>query len=63
VVFTAPTLPMNAVRSGGTRASMAAYPAATAALALAVGATGRPLPYRPAVTDVVLLSVATHRGR
>lgn len=40
---------------------MATYLSATTALALAVRATGRPLPHRPAVTDVVLLSVATHK--
>ena len=40
---------------------MATYTAATAALALAVRAAGRPLPHRPAVTDVVLLSIATHK--
>ena len=40
---------------------MATYISATAALALAARATGRPLPHRPAVTDVVLLSVATHK--
>jgi hypothetical protein len=35
----------------GYAATMATYTAATAALALAVRAAGRPLPYRPAVTE------------
>jgi hypothetical protein len=45
----------------GYAASMATYAAAAGALALAVRAAGRPLPYRPAAADAVLLSVATHK--
>lgn len=42
-------------------AVMAVYSAVVAALALVVRRTGRPLPERVATSDVVLISVATHK--
>ena len=46
---------------GGYVRSMVAYAALSAGLAGVVRASGRPLPERIALTDVALLSVATHK--
>jgi hypothetical protein len=46
---------------GGYLAAMGTFGALAASLAAAVKITGRPVPDRPAVADVVLLSVATHK--
>jgi hypothetical protein len=46
---------------GGYLAAMAAFAGATAALAVAARVTGRPLPERPSVGDVILVSIATHK--
>lgn len=40
---------------------MGVYAGVTAGLAAVVRATGRPVPERPANSDVVLLSIATHK--
>lgn len=40
---------------------MGVYAGVTAALATVVRATGRPVPERPSTSDVVLLSIATHK--
>ena len=45
----------------GYLATMSTYAGLTAALAAAVKVTGRPVPERPATSDVVLLSIATHK--
>ncbi|MFC0503059.1 DUF1360 domain-containing protein [Micromonospora costi] len=46
---------------GGYLAAMGTYAGVTAALAGAARLTGRPVPERPAPSDVVLLSIATHK--
>jgi len=46
---------------GGYLVAMGAYAGVTGALAGLVKATGRPVPERPAPSDVVLLSIATHK--
>jgi Protein of unknown function (DUF1360) len=42
-------------------AAMGAFGALAASLAVAAKATGRPVPERPATSDVVLISLATHK--
>jgi len=46
---------------GGYSGSMAMFALASGGLASLIKATGRALPERPALSDVVLLSVATHK--
>jgi hypothetical protein len=46
---------------GGYLAAMGTYATVTATLAGLARATGRPVPERPLTSDVVLLSVATHK--
>ncbi|WP_436522933.1 DUF1360 domain-containing protein [Actinoplanes sp. HUAS TT8] len=46
---------------GGYLAAMGAFGALAASLAAAARLTGRPVPERPAVADVVLISLATHK--
>lgn len=46
---------------GGYLAAMGMYAGVTAALATAARVTGRPVPERPANSDVVLLCIATHK--
>ncbi|GIJ27529.1 hypothetical protein Vqi01_26910 [Micromonospora qiuiae] len=46
---------------GGYLASMGTYAGVTAAIATLVKAAGRTVPERPATSDVVLLSIATHK--
>ncbi|GAB2596563.1 hypothetical protein Aab01nite_71870 [Paractinoplanes abujensis] len=46
---------------GGYAVAMGAFGALAASLAVAVKATGKPVPARPATADVVLLSLATHK--
>lgn len=46
---------------GGYLVAMGAYAGVTGALAGLVKVTGRPVPERPATSDVVLLSIATHK--
>jgi hypothetical protein len=41
--------------------TMSTYAGLTGALAAAVKLTGRPVPERPATSDVVLISIATHK--
>jgi hypothetical protein len=41
--------------------AMGAFGVLSAALAAATKITGRPLPERPAVTDIALVSIATHK--
>lgn len=42
-------------------AAMGAFGALAASLAAAAKVTGRPVPERPAISDVVLISIATHK--
>jgi Protein of unknown function (DUF1360) len=53
--------PGEAFPLGGYLVSGGAYAALVASLAAAVRVTGRELPERPSVLDVVLLSAATHK--
>ncbi|BCY06076.1 DUF1360 domain-containing protein [Actinoplanes sp. L3-i22] len=46
---------------GGYLAAMGAFGALAASLAAAARLTGRPVPERPALADVALLSLATHK--
>ncbi|MGK5681239.1 DUF1360 domain-containing protein [Actinoplanes sp. URMC 104] len=46
---------------GGYVAAMGAFSALAASLATAAKVTGKPVPERPALGDVVLLSLATHK--
>jgi hypothetical protein len=46
---------------GGYAVSMSAYATMVAGIAGAVRASGRPLPERPPVGDIVLISLATHK--
>ena len=46
---------------GGYVAAMGSFTALAGSLAAAAKVTGRPVPERPAVADVVLLSIATHK--
>lgn len=46
---------------GGYLGAMGTYAGVAGALAVAVKATGRAVPERPATADVVLLSIATHK--
>ena len=46
---------------GGYVAAMGSFAALASSLAAAAKVTGRPVPERPAVADVVLLSIATHK--
>lgn len=46
---------------GGYLAAMGVYAGVTGALAAVVRSTGRPVPTRPTNSDVVLLSIATHK--
>ncbi|GGM48069.1 hypothetical protein GCM10011608_36070 [Micromonospora sonchi] len=46
---------------GGYLASMGTFAGVTAAIATLVKAAGRTVPERPAASDVVLLSIATHK--
>ncbi|MEU6021567.1 DUF1360 domain-containing protein [Micromonospora sp. NPDC048871] len=46
---------------GGYLAAMGTYAGAAGAIAALVRATGRTVPERPATSDVVLLSIATHK--
>ncbi|ASW56374.1 DUF1360 domain-containing protein [Plantactinospora sp. KBS50] len=46
---------------GGYLLSMTTYGGVTAAIAGLARVTGRPIPDRPAASDVVLLSIATHK--
>ncbi|MEO3776917.1 DUF1360 domain-containing protein [Micromonospora sp. B11E3] len=46
---------------GGYLAAMGAYAGVTASIAALARATGRPVPERPAVADVALLGIATHK--
>ena len=46
---------------GGYLAAMGGFGALTASLAVAAKAAGKPVPERPAIADVVLLSLATHK--
>ncbi|MEH1015868.1 DUF1360 domain-containing protein [Micromonospora sp. CPCC 206060] len=46
---------------GGYLAAMGSYAGVTAGLATLVRITGRPVPERPAPSDVVLLAIATHK--
>src|SRR5919206_2424085 len=45
----------------GYLAAMGAFGALAASLAAAAKVTGRPAPERPATSDVVLISIATHK--
>lgn len=47
---------------GGYALSMSAYAAMVGGIVAAIRATGRPLPDRPAVSDVLLISMATHKA-
>ncbi|MEV4756148.1 DUF1360 domain-containing protein [Micromonospora sp. NPDC049559] len=46
---------------GGYLAAMGTYAGVTGTLAVLARATGRPVPERPATSDVVLLGIATHK--
>ncbi|AEV82170.1 hypothetical protein ACWT_1154 [Actinoplanes sp. SE50] len=46
---------------GGYLVAMGAFGTLAASLAAAAKLTGKPVPERPAMTDVVLLSIATHK--
>jgi len=46
---------------GGYLSAMGVHSAVTATIAVVVKLTGRPVPSRPATSDVVLLSIATHK--